>query len=277
MKKIIYEVDHTNRCFYIIDDNQKVGILLTHKQNKTYMPYLSEGILVDIQLLKKKTKHLGVNMYRLDYFNQIVDLKPYRIIFDIKTLRREMFNVITKYEHYLFIDFEMTMPEYRDFGFFPEIIQCGYVLTNKDGKVLEKDGFYVDTKTRKPLTNRTIKFLNISQKEYDKTKISYNDFYQKLKKIILNYHPQIITWGKNDLQVLNHSYEIHKKEPITDSLMFTDLLKLHKDYYRIKNDMGLFRTYQNYYKVDLIQEHDAQHDALVTFKVFEAFVKAIQS
>lgn len=277
MKRLVFEVDYSNRCFYVIDNNKKIGIYLTHKQNRTYMSYLKPGMLVDIRLMKKRFKHLGVYMYRLDYFNKIIRLNPYYVIFDINILRKEMFQVITNQKHYLFVDFEMTMPEYRDIGFFPEIIQFGYVLTNNRGNIIEQDGFYVDKLNNKPLTNRTIRFLNITQQDYDLGKVPYNQFYDVFSRLIKKYNPKIITWGKNDQQVLSHSYQVHNKEVITDSTMFMDLLKLYKDYFRLKNDVGLFRTYEMYYNVDAVQNHDAMDDAIVTYKVFEAFIKSIKN
>lgn len=276
MINIIYEVDYTNRCFYIIENNKKVGIYLTNKQNKIFMSHLSRGVLVDFVVLKRKRKHNGVLMYRLDYFNKIIDLQSRRVVFDIKSLRRDMADFITKFDYYLFVDFEMTMPEYRDKGFYPEIIQLGYVLINKNGEIIEQDGLYVDTFEKKPLTNRTKRFLSIDQDFYDREKKPYIDFYNLLKRIITKYEPKIVTWGKNDQQVLNNSYEIHNVIPITNSLMFIDLLKLHKDYYRIQNDVGLFKTYQHYYKVSDVQSHDAQEDAHITFKVYEAFIKTMK-
>ncbi|OQX93721.1 MAG: hypothetical protein B6I17_01525, partial [Tenericutes bacterium 4572_104] len=45
-----------------------------------------------------------------------------------------------------------------------------------------------------------------------------------------------------------------------------------KNYFGLKNDMGLFNAYNIYSEIDLNnQKHDAMEDALVTKKVFDYF------
>ena len=62
---------------------------------------------------------------------------------------------------------------------------------------------------------------------------------------------------------------------MTDANDFIDLLKLHKDYFNLKDDLGLFKAYQVYYKIDETQAHDAHDDALITKQVFDAFIDYI--
>ena len=35
-----------------------------------------------------------------------------------------------------------------------------------------------------------------------------------LEALIKTYKPQIVTWGKNDVQALNISYDLHKVKPL---------------------------------------------------------------
>ena len=54
-----------------------------------------------------------------------------------------------------------------------------------------------------------------------------------------------------------------------------DLLKLHKDYYNLENDIGLFKAYKMYFNDDLDQAHNAYEDALITKHVFDGFLATI--
>ena len=183
-----------------------------------------------------------------------------------------MRDVLANYQYFLFIDFEMTMPGFHDVGFRPEIIQVGYVLAEARGPILVEDGFYVLPKDRMTLSKRTKKFLNLDEEQFFSHAVPYFNFYNKLKKIINQYHPKLVVWGKNDLTALNDSYLIHEEQKLTEDTDFIDLLKLHKDYYNLKDDLGLFKAYKTYYEVEFDQAHDAKDDALVTKYVFDAFL-----
>ena len=87
------------------------------------------------------------------------------------------------------------------------------------------------------------------------------------------YNPKLVVWGKNDLSALNDSYVLHDKDKLTSDENFIDLLKLHKDYFNLKDDLGLFKAYKTYYDVAFSQAHDAKDDALVTKYVFDAFLE----
>ena len=118
------------------------------------------------------------------------------------------------------------------------------------------------------------KELNLTEDElaFYESAIHYDDFYDKLAFIVNTYHPKFIVWGKNDISALHDSYRLHQKKPLTVATDFIDLLKLHKDYYNLKDDLGLFKAYQTYYKIDETQAHDALDDALITKQVFDAFI-----
>ena len=77
---------------------------------------------------------------------------------------------------------------------------------------------------------------------------------------------------KNDLTALNDSFILNNKPKITEDHDFIDLLKLHKDYFNLKDDLGLFKAYQTYYGITFDQAHDAKDDAFVTKLVFDAFL-----
>ena len=108
---------------------------------------------------------------------------------------------------------------------------------------------------------------------YNQTKIPFIDFYNQLKDIITKYNAKIVVWGKNDIQALNYGYKIYKLKPLTNDYDFVDLLKLHKDYFNLRNDLGLFKAYETYYDETIKQTHDAKDDAKITKKVFDAFLE----
>jgi len=272
MKKIIHSIDDKNKVFYMIYGGRKIGFYLTNKLSKTFFQFLEKGVLVDFEIAPKQKKIGSLKYYQVAHFNQIVSLNPYIVHYDLVKLRADMRAVLTQNVYYLFIDFEMTMPGYHDPDFKPEIIQAGYVLSEARGHIIHQDGYYVLPKEKRTLTKRTKRFLNLDEDAFFETARPYEHFHQKLEAIIQTYHPKLVVWGKNDLTALEDSYFIHQAKKLTEESDFIDLLKLHKDYYNLKDDLGLFKAYKTYYQVDYEQSHDAIDDALVTKYVFDAFL-----
>jgi len=272
MKKIIWSINFDLKVFFVILEGRKVGFYLSNRLAKTFFIYLRKGVLVDFEIAPKMKKIGKLSYYQVAHFNQIISLKPYYVHYDLSSLRLGMRDVLANYQYFLFIDFEMTMPGFHDVGFRPEIIQVGYVLAEARGPILVEDGYYVLPKDRMTLSKRTKKFLNLDEEQFFSHAVPYFNFYNKLKKIIIQYHPKLVVWGKNDLTALNDSYLIHEEQKLTEDTDFIDLLKLHKDYYNLKDDLGLFKAYKTYYEVEFDQAHDAKDDALVTKYVFDAFL-----
>lgn len=272
MKKIIDSIHTKYHTFYVLIEGRKIGFYLTKRLSKTFFDYLKKGILVDFEIADRRKKIGKQWHYQVAYFNKIQSLQPRYTFYDLNQLRHDMKDVLDQNEYYLFIDFEMTMPGYRQRRFTPELIQAGYILSKANQKVLVKDAMYIKPKLMNHLSNRTIKFLKIDPVKFEKKAVDYKVFYRKFKRIIKKYHPKLVVWGKNDISVLDDSYRIHQKEVLTRSTDFIDLLKLHKDYYNLKNDLGLFNAYKTYYESNDLQRHDAFDDALVTKHVFDAFL-----
>lgn len=272
MKKIIWSIDVQKKVFYMILGGRKVGFYLSNRLAKTFFMYLRKGVLVDFVIAEKMKKIGKFSFYQVSYFNQIISLNPFIVHYDLTKLRREMKHVLESNRYYLFIDFEMTMPGYHEHQFSPEIIQAGYVLSEAQGHIIHQDGYYVLPKERLTLSKRTKKFLNLNEEKFFSDAVTFDVYYKKLAKIINKYKPKLVVWGKNDLTAMNDSYILHGKDQLTIDTDFIDLLKLHKDYYNLKDDLGLFKAYKTYYDVDFSQAHDAKDDALVTKYVFDAFV-----
>ena len=272
MRKLIWDVDHRRKIFYLIVRGRKIGYHQTNRLAKTFMPFLRPGILVDF-VVSDQQKTIGKErVQQVAYFQQIVSLDPFYIHYDLAVLRAGMRDVLNHHKHYLFIDFEMTMPGYNPADFRSEIIQAGYALAEANGPVRLAEGFYVLPKHDRTLTKRTRRFLKIDEETFFKEALTYDVFYRKLKDILKTYRPKLVVWGKNDLAALNDSYLLHEKKPLTQDKDFIDLLKLHKDYFNLRDDLGLFKAYKTYYQVEYDQTHDANEDAMVTKYVFDAFV-----
>jgi sporulation inhibitor KapD len=273
MKKRIWSVDAELKVFYLIIDGKKTGFYLSNRLYKTFMPYLMPGTMVDFTIFEKRKRIKRRWTYQVAFFNQIIQIHPYRVWYDINQMRNDMKHVLSQENHFLFIDFEMTMPGYRETDFKSEIIQVGYVLSKSDGPILLEDGFYVMPKEKTYLSKRTIKFLNLDTESFFDQAITFHEFYDKLKSIVDTYQPKLVVWGKNDAQALEDAYVLHQKNRLIKNTDFIDLLKLHKDYYNLKDDLGLFKAYKTYYQADEHQAHDAAHDARITKMVFDAFIK----
>lgn len=269
MRDIIYKVDITQKALWIKKRNRLIKLLLSNKMSKTYLAVFFEGLLIDYEMEDNQHKHIK----KIKHINQIISLEPYKVIHDTYQLRHGMYEVINKINNYVFIDFEMSMPPYshKGKGFQSEIIQYGYIVTNKYFEELERGSSYVFTKSHGLLTDRTLKFLKIDMETYLNEAISYHTFYDMIVRIQDTYQPKWIIWGKNDVQVLNESYMLHEKYKPTSDKDFIDALKLHKDYYDLKDDLGLLTAYKMYYETEENQSHHALHDAMMTAHVMKAF------
>lgn len=275
MRKIIYDIDANKKTFYCIHEGKKLGFYLSNRLSKTFFEYLSQGVMVDFEVTARRKKINKVFYYQISHFNKIISLSPYRVYYDIEQLRKEVKEVLSKNKYFLFIDFEMTMPGYREQKFCPQIIQVGYVLSLLSREPILTDSYYVRPKDQDFLSRRTKRFLNLDESSFFQKAIPYIEFYDQLKDIMKTYKPKLVVWGKNDMMALHESYKIHQVKPLTKDTDFVDLLKLHKDYFNLKDDLGLFKAYKAYYHMEYEQHHDAKDDAMITKYVFDAFLDYI--
>lgn len=276
MKAFIHSTNPKQKVFSCIINNKVETFYLPNRLAKVFLTILKKGILVDFEVLspiKRTVDKKKISVYPVAHFNYIQQLKPKRTLYDLKQLRLDMKSVLKRYQYFLFLDLEMTMPGYKRGPHTPEIIQIGYVLSDKTGKVFKENGYFLQALHPDAINKRTIKFLDLDENTYYGKAKDYILFYEELEQIMTQYKPQIVTWGKNDIQALNISYNLHQLKPITKDKQFIDLLKLHKDYFNLKNDLGLFKAYEVYYENTFHQTHDAKDDAKVTKKVFDAFMK----
>lgn len=277
MKLFITDISAKKRLFYCVVNGKKEAFYLSNRLAKTFFPVLEKGMLVDFEVSNRSIKKHGDTtyfVYPVLYFNTITQLNPKKEIYNLKELRKDMKSVLTQYEYFLFLDCEMSMPGYKQTKFTPEIIQVGFILSDINGKVYEDMGYYVLPNQEDAINKRTIKFLNLDELEFFGKAKPYHVFYHDLKKLMEKYNPKIVVWGKNDIQAINLGYLINEVEPVTHEKDFIDLLKLHKDYFNLQNDIKLFDAYKKYYNADdsLVQDHNARTDAIITKDVFDAFL-----
>ena len=146
------------------------------------------------------------------------------------------------------------------------------------GNVLLERSYYILPKNGRP-SIRTIRFLDLDLDEFLHEAKEYEYFYLDFKEILQKYEPKIVVWGKNDIIALEDSYKINNLLPLTTENDFFNLLVLHRDYFNINQDIGLFKAYQTYFPETNInpQKHDAVEDARITKTIFFEFLKELKN
>jgi len=218
-------------------------------------------------------------MYQINAFEFIAQTNPYVVVYDFKRLRNEMFKTLSSFDNLLFLDCEMTMKNFHpNENFVQQVIQVGYVLADKKGEVIKLDSYYVKPLKPKDLNKRTCKFLSLDKEKFFQEAKDFEYFYQDLLTIYNEYKPKIVVWGKNDLIAIMKGFVINEKSAFLSESDFVDLLKLHKDFFNLRNDLGLFKAYQIYYlQPTEKQAHDAKIDAIITKDIYDAFLLNIKT
>lgn len=271
MKRRIHSVNEEKGYFSVVFNGRLVFIYLTKRQIKQYLDYLDEGNFVNMTLLDS-VKIIDKRVaYKLNYFITIErkTIKGTKVLYDLREIRKDIITVLSNFDKYLFIDLEMTMPHYHKTPFVAEIVQVGYLLTDNKLKVIKENDYYIKPTKYEQISKRTLHFLKVDSSVFKNAK-DYNYFYADLKEIIKTHNPKIIVWGNNDIISLNKSYKLNKTAPLTRRTSFINLLDVHKTYYQLDNDLGLFNAYKLYYGTDNNQDHDALVDAKVMMAVFKA-------
>lgn len=278
---LIHAVDLNTRVISIKRGRKLFFFYFQNSLMHLFKRYLYAGIIIDFDY---NPDELVLKRYCLAYqITQVHEIySPSRygknIFYDKNSINESLKKVLNELDNMLFLDLEMTMPEYRQSGHFvSEIIQAGMYLTNSNFNQLYKDTIYVKPRKCSKLSKRTIDFLKITQQAFDDMAISYAEFYEKFKEILVQYNPTIIIYGKNDIIALDNSYEINKMESLKPLCRFINLNTIIKQFYSLKSDPGLFKLYEHYYHLDSTQRHNALDDAYVTFLVFSAFLENVNN
>mgnify|MGYP002639359646 CR=1 FL=1 len=283
MKKTI-----SGRIFYIDEEERIIGLKVKDRQSFFYLQrsllnkigkYLElsrfiQFVIEDEPRIYKKTK-----VYTVEYIVKIMAIR-YRkniVYYDIKNIKNGTKHLINNLKTKMFLDLEMSMHPYKvDKNFTQEIIQVGFYLVDENNKIIEEYNQLIKPKLHPKLTKRTLKFLEITQDDLNGG-IEYSVFYNHFKHLIEAYNPAIIVWGRNDFLALRDSYKVNGFPTLKFKTRYINLLKLHKNYFNLKNDLGLFNAYKCYSNIENPQAHNALEDAKVTFEIFEGFKKVLNN
>ena len=272
---IIHSVDFDNRLISMKNKNKIEYFYLQNGLLKKFQRYLKPRTFVEFDFNETKDKCANVLAYKINFFIRIFKKVGFRVevFYDLSIIRSGVKDLLTNLDNIMFLDLEMTMQSFdspKDFK--SEIIQAGYLITDNKGNDLERKNYYIKPTLFPKLNKRTTKFLSIDDEIIKNEGISFNDFYNEFRDALIKYNnPSIIVWGKNDILALKSCYEINNLTPLNPN--FINLLQVHKNYFNLKNDLGLFNAYKNYTGKDLDQEHDALADAFMTKNVFFEFKK----
>ncbi len=271
---VLHGVIETDRIIAIKQKKRVIYYYMSKSMFKSFMMYFTPGMYVFLTVTSNQKRHRNLMVHTIIQIDKVLSPnknKP-KIYYDISTIKTGIKSILNEKTNRLFIDFEMSMPPYQDYqNFVSEIIQVGFVLTDSDGKVIEEYSSYIRPVLFPAISRRTIKFLHIEQAEID-SGITFVEFHKKLREIRNRYNPTTYVWGKNDQLELNKLNKLHKLPNFTRRMRFLDLLSLHKVYYGLKNDVGLFNAYNVYANVELEdQKHDALEDAKVTRDIYKYF------
>lgn len=194
----------------------------------------------------------------------------------VKNELKQTINLLLDSAFYAFLDLEFSMsgPEYRGMKFVPEIIQCGLIIADSEGNLVEKFSAYVKPSIFPNLSYKTQEFLKITENVVSYG-ISYQEFYGYIKEVIARYNPLFIVWGVSDGFILENSYLINKVDPLFENNQLIDLQRIHRQYYQIGQDIGLYNAIKSYDLECGLQIHDAIVDALVLHNIFYKFKSII--
>lgn len=241
--------------------------------------FMDIGRFVQFTVTDEQRIYRKLKVQTVDYIVRIMEIR-YRkniVFYDIQHIKTGTKKLVNNLKNKMFLDLEMSMHPYTvDRSFVQEIIQVGYLLLDEEDNVIEKYNEVIQPAIHKTLTKRTLKFLEITQDEVDNG-IDFTTFYNHFKDVLNTYDPAIIVWGRNDFLALKDAYKINKLPSLHSRARYINLLKLHKNYYNLRNDLGLFNALNLYYETEKEQAHNAYEDAIATFKIFKGFREVVNN
>jgi len=273
---LLHGVDEKKRIIAIKVNKKVTFYYMAKGMFQSFMQYFKSGIYVFMDVQETSRRYRGYTVKNVLNIEKV--MSPHRqnptIYYDVSIIKSGISHIMNTKKPKLFIDFEMSMPPYRNYeDFVSEIIQVGFILTDATGEIIDKQSYFIKTFLFKEISDRTKKFLRVEQEQID-SGLEYREFYDLFTKLLQTYKPMVLVWGQNDRIELKKMNFRHQLADFTPNTQFVDLLKLHKTYFNLKNDLGLFNAYFLYYENDIDkQKHDALEDARVTKAVFDGFLE----
>jgi len=271
---LVHSIDFDNRLLTMKNRNKIEYFYMQNGLLKKFQRYLDKNVFVEIDYNNEEQIVNHISAKKINYFIKIFENNPHRrvVYYDLDVIRSGVKDLLYNQDNIMFLDLEMTMQSFespKDFK--SEIIQAGFLVTDKFGNDLDGKNYYIKPTLFPKLNKRTLKFLSLNEEDINNG-MTFNEFYNEFNGMLKKYNnPSIVVWGKNDILALKSCYEINNLEPLNPN--FINLLQIHKNYYNLKNDLGLFDAYKKYTGENLNQEHDALEDAFMTKNVFFEFKK----
>ena len=270
----IENLDLDTRTFLLKIGHQKKTFLLSKAQIKKYNIYLRDGLYAEFEYLNEATIINNVKCYPVMGFIKLCQNinRVHHIYFNINKIKKEISQILNKPQFKMFIDLEFSMPPYeRKTPFTSEIIQYGIVILDQNDIVVFEDSSLIEPLDKTGISNRLNNFMHVNIKDFVGA-MKPIEFYEVLGKVLAEYHPSIYVWGTNDILMLDRFYKLHQLEPLTSRASFINLMQIIKNYYGLKNDIGLFNALNLFDDTfDEEQMHDALDDAMVTSMVYHHF------
>ena len=267
---LLHGVDQENRVLAIKSNRRIKFFYLARGMFASFMDYFRPGIYVYLHVNTQSKSYRGYRVQNVVNIDKVLAPRRQRptVYYDVSLIKAGIRTIVNAERPKLFLDFEMSMPPFRNYeNFVSEIIQIGLVLTDHQGGLLEPYTAFIKPKLH-PISERTERFLKVTKEEIA-SGVAYEEIHDLLARIQSTFKPMVFIWGKNDEIELGKMNRLYNLGDFTRRMQFIDLLKMHKTYFGLKNDLGLFNAYNMYAADDLDkQKHDALQDALVTMKVF---------
>lgn len=270
-------IDEEDRIISLKVRNQVLFFYLQRSIVNRIGKYLEISRFIQFVADEDMRIYRGRKVSNVDYVVKVMEIRHRKniVYYDVTNIQEGTRDLMNSLETKMFLDLEMSMHPYKpDKDFTQEIIQVGYYLVNSNDEILEKYSKIIKPTVHKKLTKRTLKFLEISQDDVDNG-INYEEFYTHFKQTVMEYAPAIIVWGRNDFLALRESYKINKLPSLKKKTRFINLLKMHKNYFNLKNDLGLFNALKLYSEPNGTQMHDALEDAKATCEIFNGFRRVL--
>lgn len=277
---LIHNINLNTSMLSLQENRKVVNYYIPKNIFKKLKKYLYAGNFVSFvcgdEIILKRKRYF----YEINYFKEIsVPSNARRIkLYSKRDNIMELRKILSSLSNMLFIDLEMTMPNFEGKNFKPELIQASYIITDKNLLELKKRDFHIIPTMASGLNERTEKFLHITTKELFSKGVKYRDFYNVFKMDLDEYKPTVVIFGKNDKGFLESSYKTNMVESLNGRIRFINISQLLKNYFELQMDPGLFKSYEILYNDDLPeQKHDSFEDAYYTYKIFAKFKEIIDN
>lgn len=275
----VIETISEERVIRVEFDNRLVYLYMSRKLYKDFSPYFHKNPYIFVETSDEARMYGEFSVYDIVYFEKVFETsrRGKVVYYDINTIREDTGKLLESLGNKMFLDLEFSLPAYyQSIPHVAEIVQYGLVIEDKAGNIIYKECNLVSPKRKMSLNNRTLKFLSREREEFDNA-ITYMEFYESFSKLIKEYNPKIIAWGRSDLATLEASFKVNKVKAIPLKRRYINIMQLIKNYYSYKDEMGLFQTYEDMTGTKKEEQaHDALEDATVTREIYHIFMDKIK-